>query len=933
MWGEILLNYKETAVSNGYIEIVYVEQQEARQKNELNNKYRLLDTKLLTPSITDGVVFRNRLFEKLDESLRKKLTIVQAPAGFGKTTLVNSWISARKDRIQAAWLSVDTEDSDIRQFWYYVISAAEKKNKGCFHQPLNMLQSVQPYPIDSVLKAFINILFSIPNEMVLVIDDYHAITSGEIQTSMEYFLKHLPQNFHVILTTRMMPSFAMSRMRVNDEMTVLKSEDLRFTGNEIGDFINGKLSLNLTNKEIAQLENKTEGWIAALKIAAFSMRECANRQQFLLDFDCSKQELLEYLSEEIINQFSEEIREFLYRTCILDVLSSSICQALTGEKASHQILEMLSKNNLFTFALDENGEHYKYHDMMAGFLRDKMSKCCPGLEKELYVKASEWYEANENLPEALDYSVRSEYHANTARLIEKYAEQILMSEDYVRFISFVEKLPAEVLLDYPLVCIYYAFSFARLGLVDKEESILHGKGISLDHERFKEFAFEVALVRSTAARCRADIDIEAVIDFAKAALKQEKPVNLLHVLVNGNLGNAYAMKGELRRAEYYFKQALQISKKYGGPYLTFRCIHFLAQIQVNFGQLHSAMEVYNNAVLLLNAELELIAPAANVIYLGMGNIYYELNQIEQAHHYIQKCIDLSELRKDSIRLVQGYIALIKILQVRGKYGEVFEYLSHIEEICTNVRAKFVMLQHFSEISRVLMLMGQRELAKGLMRKYEVGIHEEKSFLYEDEHIAVSDYCIAAGDYREADGLLNVMLPDARSNDRTFSIIKILALKALSAKETGCASDACMYLHEAVCLGLRGGFIRLFIDYGMSMKELLLTLVDYERCREGFSTAVVSYILKLLSHFDNCGSAAVKEENFIKGFRNKEVEVLKYLMSGYSNQEIADTLYLSVSSVKKYVNSIFEKLNVNTRTQAIAMARRFYIVDAEKVDAG
>lgn len=907
--------------------MLYGEQLDSDQQNEVLGKYDFLNTKSLIPDTSEGIVYRKRLLERLNGASAKKLTIVQAPAGFGKTVLVSSWLLTLRDRIHPAWLSLDGEDNDTGQFWYNVVSSADRKRPGHFSQPLSMLQSVQPYPVESVLKAFINLLLCVPQPVVLVLDDYHFITSDEIRVSMEFFLRRLPENVHVVLATRMMPSLALSRMRVNSELMEIKADELRFSDCEISAYINGMLGMNMDRKELTELENKTEGWIAVLKIAALSMKECGDRKQFISEFDGDKPELLEYLSEEIINQFPENIKLFLYRTCILDVLNRNICQALTKMKESHHILEILARNNLFLFKLDEGEEYYKYHRMMAGFLRDKMSKQFPDLMKSLYLEASRWYEENEHLQEALDYSVKSENHSNTARLIEKYGERILITEDHARFLSAVEKLPAEFLLNSPRLCILYAFSFARMGLVDKEESILHEKGICMDHERFGELGFEVALVRSTAARHRADMDIEAVISYAEAALKQQRPLGAAHILAFGNLGNVYAIRGELKKAESYFRQGMEASKKSGNFHLMFRHMHDFAQIQIEFGMLQAAAETYESAIMALNRKSELVASASGMIYLGMGQLCYEQDRMEEACAYIKKGIELSEMRKDLARQVRGYITMAKIMRSDQKYGDVLELVNRIEKICIDRRARFILLQFFAGICQVLLLIDQTGLVEELMDRYGVCVHDERSFYYEGEHIAIADYYVATGRCREADALLDTMLYDARRSNRVFSILKILLLKALASKSAGKIDEACAQLHEAVCLGVKGGFIRIFVDHGQPMKELLLLLVDYEREKEGSSSTMVFGILKLLSHFDGGSGSAASREGYSKCFRSKEIEILKYLVAGYSNKEIADALFLSVSSVKKYVNHIFEKLNVKTRAQAIAASRHLHIPDA------
>jgi LuxR family maltose regulon positive regulatory protein len=444
---------------------------------------QLLATKLYIPPTRLQLVSRPRLTEQLNEGLHRKLTLISAPAGFGKTTLISKWvedlttISSKENQYinKVGWLSLDESDSDPVRFLNYFIAAirqAEGGNVNLGEGALSMLQSPQPPPMDPILTSIINELTTIQGKLVLILDDYHLISTPPIDDLLTSFLEHLPPQLHLIISTRSDPQLPLARLRGSNQLNELRATELRFTFAEISEFLNETMALELSAEDIASLETRTEGWIAGLQLAAISMKGREDTSSVIKSFTGSHRLVLDYLIEEVLDQQSESVQHFLLHTAVLDRLSGAVCNALTGQTNGQETLEMLDHANLFIVPLDEDRRWYRYHHLFSDLLRVRLKRYKSEEEPRLHQRASKWYEGNGLFDEAIEHAYRANDTKRVVALVEKNSEAIWRSGEHTKFRRWISKVSEELILSNPNLCILQAGNLSIRGLLDESEKIL-----------------------------------------------------------------------------------------------------------------------------------------------------------------------------------------------------------------------------------------------------------------------------------------------------------------------------------------------------------------------------------------------------------------------------------------------------------------------------
>jgi LuxR family maltose regulon positive regulatory protein len=457
-------------------------------------QYPLLQTKLYIPPIRPELVSRSRLIERLNAGLDRELTVISAPAGFGKTTLVSEWVDhlrsdgAKEDQIEnrIAWLSLDESDSDPTRFLAYLIAAlrtieprqqsAGNIGKGA----LSALQSPQPPPAEVVLTTLINEIAAIPDRILLVLDDCHLIEAQPIYDALTFLLEHLPPQMHLVIATREDPHLSLARLRARGQLTELRATDLRFTSSEAAEFLNQVMGLDLSMEDIAALETRTEGWIAGLQLAAISMQGRKDASSLIKSFTGSHRFVLDYLIEEVLEQQSESIQSFLLQTAVLNRLTGPLCDAVrfggarspTGQDNGQATLEMLDHANLFMVPLDEERRWYRYHHLFADLLRQRLNQTQPEQLPILHRRASEWYEQNGFADEAIEHALRAEDFERAAYLIEEQADAVWGRGEHTKLRRWLAGLPVELIFSKPHLCVLHAWELFTSGQQDAAEGSL-----------------------------------------------------------------------------------------------------------------------------------------------------------------------------------------------------------------------------------------------------------------------------------------------------------------------------------------------------------------------------------------------------------------------------------------------------------------------------
>lgn len=899
------------------------------ETNKSNNKERLnqtnlINTKFMVPTFIEKLVNRNHLIERLNKTSSKKLSLVCAPAGFGKTTIVSSWVASQKDKIKATWVSLDDEDNNIKRFWMYFIASLDKLYPGTFYSQLSMLVSLETSCVKLVLDSFINEISQLSNPLTIVLDDYHFITQDNIHKSFSYFLTYIPQNLHIVIITRENPPFPIARMRIRGELLEIRTEDLRFSFDEVRYFLKYIMNIDLTDEYVKILEERSEGWAAALQIAALSLEKECDTSRFILNFDGTNCHMLEYLAEEIISKQPAYIQDFLIKTSVLHTLNKSLCNFVTKRSNSQEILEELQRKNLFILSLDNNKNNFRYHHLFADFLREKFKKMPTEAMSILCYRASLWYEENDFLEEAIDYSIISKTYLNTFRLIENHSEELMTEGKFSYLTYLIETLPLDIVRTKPYICVTYALALAITGKLDEKESYLLNKGINLEDKIFGDYGWEIAAVRSTVALSKGNTD--AIIKYSDMVKERLSSTKLACGVVFKNLGKAYLLIGDFEKADKYLKECLAVGKEHNNIHIMISYYTNAIQINKIKGHLKEALKLCYDAIDLLKNNCRENSLIANLIYFDLGSVYYEMNELHLANEYLVKSINLSQIRHDVYTLLRGYGLLAKIFITKREIKEAHTLIEKIYRLPVNDVHRSSLLQTIPDIVRGLVLLQNLDMAKKIMVKYNVVAQKEMGYLQDSNQIALADLLIASGELKEGKEILNTMHDILRDSDRKDSLIKVLILLSIACKLEGNEGEALLRLRQALELAYEGGYIRVFVDYGKVLANLLCELLREENKISNSSSHIIDYILKLLPYFDYTDYIFnIEEDTFIEPLTQREVEILKHISGGLRNDQIAEMLFVSKSTIKKHINNIYRKLSIENRHQAIAISKKFNLL--------
>ncbi len=870
----------------------------------------ILATKLYTPPHRTNVVLRPRLIERLNEGLHRKLTLISASAGFGKTTLVSEWVAGCER--PTAWLSLDEGDSELTRFLTYLVAALQTIEARIGEGVLGAIQSPQPPSTESILTFLINEIATIPDHFVLVLDDYHVIDSKLVDHALTFLLDHLPSQMHLVITTREDPGLPIARLRVRSQLTELRVADLRFTPTEAAGFLNQVMGLNLSVEDIAALETRTEGWIAGLQLAAISMQGHKDASTFIKSFTGSHHFVLDYLVEEVLQQQSEGVQTFLLRTSILDRLCGSLCDAvlLNASASGQETLEYLGHTNLFIVPLDNERRWYRYHHLFAELLRQRLRQSAALGDEgksadELHMRASAWYEANGLEVEAFHHAVAAHNVDHAARLVEGEGMPLFFRGVVAPVLRWLESLPATVLNARPSLWVMYGsallFASQLTGVEEKlqaAESAL--QGVELD-AKTRDLIGHIASIRATLAV--AFQQLETIVVQSRRALEYLHPDNLpVRTAMKWTLGFAYQLQGDRVAARQAYTEAISISQAIGHFIITVMASIGLGNIQESENQLYDAAETYRRVLQLLGDQP---LPVACEAHLGLARIYYEWNDLVTAQQHMQQGIQLARQLENTDRVVSSELFSARLQLAQGNVTNAAAILAKVDQIVR--QQNFVMQMPEVAAAQVLTLLRQGNVAAAadLIRTHELPISQARVYL-------------AQGDASAALAVLDPLRQQVEAKRWEDKRLKVMLLQAVAHHAQGEIDKAVELLGDALALAAPGGFVRVFVDEGLPMAQLLS-----EVAARGF---MPDYMGTLLSVFEveeqkpENKSDLTPTQPLIEPLSQRELEVLQLIAQGLSNHEISERLFLALSTVKGHNQKIFDKLQVQRRTEAIARAR-------------
>jgi len=866
----------------------------------------LLTTKLYTPILRRQTVPRPRLVERLNAGLQGKLTLISAPAGFGKTTLLSDWI-ARCDR-PVAWVSLDGGDNDPVRFLAYLLASLQKVSPDIGQAAQAMLQVSQLPPLEHLLTTIINDIANTTQPLVLVLDDYHVIQAKPIHRALTFLLDHLPSQMHLVIATRADPPLPIARLRGRGHLSGLYQADLRFTPSEVTSFLNEVMALNLSEEDVAALEKRTEGWIAGLQMAAVSMRGRDDVEGFVRAFAGSHRYILDYLGGEVLRQQPEQVREFLLRTAILDRLTASLCSAVMVDAGcdediseSQAMLEYLERSNLFVVPLDAERCWYRYHRLFADLLRQRLRQHRPDIVAGLHRRASNWYEEQGLAAEAVDHALTAKDFERSARLIQEAGWASFTRGEMTTILDWTAALPDDVVRSRPELSCLHAWALAKSGRLDDVEACLR----DVDPHRFRG---EVTAVRAYVAGVRGDLS--RAVELSHQALDNLPKENLLvRAIVAQNLGVAYHWSGDSAAAVRNLTEATQLSRTADQSFQTLTALAILGRAQEMQGSPRKAMETYEEALDIAAEPDSRPVPFACMAYVGMAGPLYEWNQLDEALRCVREGIRLSELGGFVAYQVFGRALLARIHEAQGDRESAAGVLREAERLGKGCDYALVLALVAEFRTQLWLGQGNMAAASQWARKHGLRPGDALDSGREIEQMAVARVLIAQGRPSKAQRLLSWLLEAAEAAGRMGSVIKILALRSLAFDAQDDLGAALNALQEALLLAESEGYVRTFLDEGEPMARLLRHAL-----RRG---ARPNYVARLLAAFgEEAKLSSPSTESLVEPLTDRELQVLRLIVAGLSNPEIAEELFIAVSTVKSHVNHIYGKLGVSSRVEAV-----------------
>jgi LuxR family transcriptional regulator, maltose regulon positive regulatory protein len=906
----------------------------------------LLTTKLYLPPRRSRLVHRSRLCSLLDEGLTRPLTLVSAPAGFGKTTLLSEWRDTPAGRdYPLAWLSLDQDDNDPSTFLLYLITALGTLEKGMGASALATLQSQQTPSVQAILTSLVNDLGTLRRDCALILDDYHVITAGPVHAALQFLLETMPAHFHLVLLTRADPPLPLARLRARDQLTEIRLPVLRFLPEEAAQFLNEVMCLGLSLADITALESRTEGWIAGLQLAAVSLQQLADRHAFVAAFAGDDRYVMDYLLEEVLQRQSPEVQSFLLKTSILERLNESLCRAVTGQAGCQSILENLEQANLFVAPLDNKRYWFRCHPLFADLLRHRLRQLMPAAEwMQYYQNACEWYESNGLISEAVSQGFASADLERAADVLERHVLTVFYRGETMLVHHWLQALPEALLKKRPLLCAMYANTIAHSGMFDGRTLAISDHWLGMAEDSSRE-ADSTTLTRCFIGLSRAYLahwkgePPQTVIRLAQKALadlpaETEKDISPNFIRfrsgLSNNLGISYLALGDEETAIRAFSEAQRIGEACGDLLNMYSSISSQAFILRRHGCLKEAAALCRQALekqASAGVKVDKPFPYVGVVYVSLGRILLEWNDLDGAERALATGLELSRLTAASDGVVESIAGLAMYKFARGDIPGAVEQLNTVTPDSPKARLLIPMLRIRLDLAR------SSEDPHYLREALRWA--EDRSFSYSDldwqmvELLTLARVRIA-GRRDAAQSVESAPVPDltslmqflqeqlesAEKQQRVEWSIELGLLQALAWQAQNRWPEALGSLSRALELAEPCGYVRIFLDEGLPLRRLLVKI----KARSSRISAYVEKLLEAGGWGETGQSSKIQQNSLVEPLSPRELEVLRLLVEGSSNADIARKLFITLNTTKKHVTHIFEKLAISDRAAAVRRAR-------------
>jgi LuxR family maltose regulon positive regulatory protein len=958
----------------------------------------LLATKFYAPPLRAEVVSRPRLTGRLLEGLNRpgSFALLSSPAGSGKTTLLAEMVASLRSQVkspspdelqgkpasalfprklstshfplstQMAWLSLDQGDNDPARFWTYLISACQRGIQGVGEEALASLEASQALPQETIATLLINDLAGQDRRLVLVLDDYHAIQDESIHAAFSFLLDHLPDNLHLVLSTRLDPPWPLARYRARGRLVEIRSQDLRFSYDEAAEFLNRIMGLNLSAENVAALEKRTEGWVSGLQLAAIAMQSRGTTQgrgdipAFIEAFTGSHLYVADYLLEEVLQNQTQEVQDFLLQTSILDRLNAELCGAVVKTfqpsdqptlHSSQENLEYLRRANLFLVPLDDRGQWFRYHHLFADLLRVHLRQSLPE-EKlaALHLRAAEWYQSNGFETEAIHHALAARDFETAAALVEGAARSMIFSGRVSAVRDWLEALPEASFQDHPRLAFYRFWIDILQAKVDfsdqaiqEMEDLLHALPPSHENDRLQG-ELKAVICRTMVMAGRTN----RAIQLAHEALKSLSEEDLAsRARANSALAAAHGLEGRAEQAELAYRKCLPQAIAAGDYRLAAHATMVKGLIQYNYGLLHDAAHTFQS-IIDMGDQMGVstpsntgAAPAGRVFYpagqgyIGLGIINLEWNEMERAESYLEQGMELC--RQGGLDGV--FIARVQMSRLRQAKGDLDGALEEIQ-IPEQV---FQRVDTFDLAVRQIQIKLAKRDIQGAVRWAKPFIEMLSSdrpasrlplIFLEKIKALISRVYLAQGEAEKAMHLLGELQATAEPGKRTARLVEANLLRSLvhlKQDQGDFTPEALACFERALELAEPEGYILSFLEEGPTLIPLLHAVLDHREA-PGVVKEYAQVILEALGEMVEAAPAQAPGEapGLVESLTPREMEVLQLIAAGDTNQAIADKLFITVRTVKKHSSNIYGKLNVSSRTQAVARARQLGLLSGEGI---
>lgn len=899
--------------------------------SDITQQDTLLSTKLSIPQARPDTVPRGRLIDQLNEGFDRKLTLVSAPPGSGKTTVLVEWSAQSENSV--AWLSLDAGDNEPGRFFAHFLGAIQEIGPDIQGQALAFLQSSQPQSAQAVLDGLINEIGAKLQLFALVLDDYHEIESESIHNVVTYLLDHLPPQMHLVIATRVDPPLPLPALRARGELNEIRLADLRFTDEEIAILLNQHLGLGLRESDLSALEARTEGWIAGLQLAALSMQREEDIPAFIKNFTGSHRHVLDYLADEILDRQPESIRSFLLMTCILERMTGSLCDAVTESDSGQATLERLEAENLFVVALDSKRKWYRYHHLFGDFLEGRLQRAHPDWLPGLHLRASAWLEAQGLELDAIRHALEAGEAETAARMLKRIALSMVSGGDANTLLNLLSALPEATIMGHPRLILSKAFALTQAGRLDEAEQAIkefkyasNESSMHFNESQTKWLRAQSTTVRAIIACYRGDSPLALALSHEALENTPEDATTVRAVLsmnIAMNPVGGYTTAEDLDSANRFLTEAINRSKSEGDLRSALPAISYLAPLQVYLGRLHEAAKTSRRALNISSSESVPPSPIRAFADVILGAVNREWNNLDEAEQSLKTGIARAERGGDLNTLLLGYLSLARVMEALADHDGAMELLEHAKEIAVGAKLLPMIWQEAALRARIQNRRGEFDAAQSWSKASNLPIGGTLSYSRVNEYTTLASVFIAEASNRNGSGALEeaadlltwVLELTQRAGLMGFEI-EVLGLQALIYEKRRKGDLAMSALERALELGEPEGYVRTFVDEGASMEALLR--------RAAAKGIAVNYVSMLLAAFETEKerehAAPPGVEPLIEPLTNRELEVLRLMAAGLKNREIAEELVVVVGTVKAHIGSIYGKMNVDNRVQAVSRGK-------------